>query len=165
MALKCTNTSSPPSWVMKPKPFASLNHFTVPCAMTFPLFSGCGALRSVDPGVHRRGDARSKPRSLFSRGPSASDRMSEVSLDEPELLAFLRRGEARRATACLGARGTTDPMNVVFRRVRQIEVHDVRDLGHVDSARGDVGRDQHAIAAVAEAVERLAPLRHRAVGV
>src|SRR5207244_6592913 len=34
MALKWTNTSSPPSWVMNPKPFASLNHFTRPCAMT-----------------------------------------------------------------------------------------------------------------------------------
>src|SRR4029453_13684487 len=33
MALKCTNTSSPASWVMKPKPFASLNHLTVPLAI------------------------------------------------------------------------------------------------------------------------------------
>src|SRR5215207_6035314 len=30
MALKCTKTSGPPSREMKPKPFASLNHFTVP---------------------------------------------------------------------------------------------------------------------------------------
>src|SRR5437667_12226552 len=30
MAEKCTKTSSPPSMVMKPKPFASLNHLTVP---------------------------------------------------------------------------------------------------------------------------------------
>src|SRR5688572_1155038 len=36
MAEKWTNTSSPPSWEMKPKPFASLNHFTVPFA-TFLL--------------------------------------------------------------------------------------------------------------------------------
>ena len=34
MAVWWQNTSSPPpSWVMKPKPFASLNHFTVPVAM------------------------------------------------------------------------------------------------------------------------------------
>src|SRR5215831_13512622 len=32
MAEKCTKTSSPPSWEMKPNPFASLNHFTVPVA-------------------------------------------------------------------------------------------------------------------------------------
>ena len=34
IALKCTKTSGPPSsWVMKPKPFSPLNHFTVPVAM------------------------------------------------------------------------------------------------------------------------------------
>src|SRR5439155_6404326 len=32
MAEKWTNTSSPSGWEMKPKPFASLNHFTVPLA-------------------------------------------------------------------------------------------------------------------------------------
>src|SRR5205814_6827755 len=32
IAEKWTNTSSPPSWEMNPKPFASLNHFTVPLA-------------------------------------------------------------------------------------------------------------------------------------
>src|SRR5262245_54435823 len=31
MAEKCTNTSSPVSDAMKPKPFASLNHLTEPC--------------------------------------------------------------------------------------------------------------------------------------
>src|SRR4051794_30291134 len=40
IAEKCANKSSPPwSGVMKPKPFASLNHFTVPVAITlFLLF-------------------------------------------------------------------------------------------------------------------------------
>jgi len=39
IALKWTNTSGPPSLEMKPKPFASLNHFTVPVmrAMTDPF--------------------------------------------------------------------------------------------------------------------------------
>src|SRR2546425_2912530 len=32
IALKCTNTSGPSSWEMKPKPFSELNHFTVPVA-------------------------------------------------------------------------------------------------------------------------------------
>src|SRR5262245_34712186 len=40
MAEKCTNTSSPPGWEMKPKPFASLNHFTVPLATLMLLESG-----------------------------------------------------------------------------------------------------------------------------
>src|SRR6185503_17150090 len=53
MALKCTNTSSPPSWVMKPYPFASLNHLTVPLAMTRPL-SERGS-RPVKPRHHGGG--------------------------------------------------------------------------------------------------------------
>ena len=39
-ALEWTNTSSPPPWVMKPKPFAAFNHFTFPVAMTRNLSSG-----------------------------------------------------------------------------------------------------------------------------
>jgi hypothetical protein len=41
---KCANRSSPPpSGVMKPKPFASLNHFTVPVAifLSFPKKTCC----------------------------------------------------------------------------------------------------------------------------
>src|SRR6266542_2551451 len=38
IAVWWTNTSSPPpSWVMNPKPFASLNHFTIPLAIWTPL--------------------------------------------------------------------------------------------------------------------------------
>jgi len=58
-----------------------------------------------------------------------------------------------------------DPVDVVLRRVRKIEVDDVRDAGHVDAARRDVRGDQHAIAAIPETVERFAALRHRPVGV
>src|SRR6266478_3008732 len=63
------------------------------------------------------------------------------------------------------SRGTADAMNVVLGRVRHVEIHHVSDLRHVDPARRDVGRDQHAVAAVPEAVERLTTLRHRAIGV
>src|SRR5260370_28983118 len=35
MAEKWTNTSSPFSLVMKPKPLASLNHLTLPCVLIF----------------------------------------------------------------------------------------------------------------------------------
>src|SRR5215469_18891044 len=38
MAEKCTNTSSPFSRCMKPKPFAALNHFTVPFSFTIASF-------------------------------------------------------------------------------------------------------------------------------
>src|SRR6185369_11778236 len=38
IALKWTNTSSPPGWEMKPNPFSGLNHFTVPVGMGDPPF-------------------------------------------------------------------------------------------------------------------------------
>src|SRR5262245_64215594 len=123
---------------MKPKPFASLNHFTVPCPMTF-LFCCCPALRPVGPRSHPRSDARCMPRSLFSAGLGASYWMSQVSFDHAQLRVFLGRREARGAAARLRARGPADPMDVVLGRVRQIEVYDVRDLRHVDPARGDIG--------------------------
>src|SRR2546426_2355881 len=37
MAEKCTKTSSPDWRLMKPKPLASLNHFTVPCSIVLPV--------------------------------------------------------------------------------------------------------------------------------
>src|SRR5947209_7649277 len=40
IALKCTNTSGPSSWEMKPKPLSGLNHFTVPVATAIPPFLG-----------------------------------------------------------------------------------------------------------------------------
>src|SRR4030065_214835 len=49
MVEKCTNTSALPSvGVMKPKPLASLNHFTVPlCIVT----SALGATDGTNPGL------------------------------------------------------------------------------------------------------------------
>src|SRR5512139_2313759 len=39
IAEKCAKRSSPPlSGVMKPKPFASLNHLTVPVSILFPIY-------------------------------------------------------------------------------------------------------------------------------
>ena len=40
LAALSPSTSSPPSCVMNPYPFASLNHFTCPCAILRPLSSG-----------------------------------------------------------------------------------------------------------------------------
>src|SRR5579859_5770805 len=52
MPLKWTNRSRPPSsGVMKPKPLSSLNHFTVPVAINFPLYS-CLRTRSDGPREH-----------------------------------------------------------------------------------------------------------------
>src|SRR6478672_10013084 len=37
---KCTKTSSPSAWLMKPKPFSALKNLTVPVGIAVPLVSG-----------------------------------------------------------------------------------------------------------------------------
>src|SRR5690606_18525233 len=47
IARKCTNTSSPLSRLMNPKPFASLNHFTVPISRSAMLTHSTGLADEV----------------------------------------------------------------------------------------------------------------------
>ena len=58
-----------------------------------------------------------------------------------------------------------DPVDVVLRVPRQLEVDDDRQVLDVEAAGRDVGRDEHPDLAVLEALERLRPLRLRAVRV
>jgi len=46
----------------------------------------------------------------------------------------------------LGAAGTPDPMGVGFRRVRNVEVDDMRDVAHIDAPRGDIRGHEDIIA-------------------
>ncbi len=62
-------------------------------------------------------------------------------------------GEPGRA----GASGASDAVDVVLGHVRQLVVDDQRQVVDVESARGDVGRDQHLQLAFLERVERLHP--------
>src|SRR5450631_787570 len=70
-----------------------------------------------------------------------------LALDQPFDIAqerVLVDAYQRNRLACsAGAPGSADAMHVVLRNVRQIVVHDVRQLIDVDAARGDVGGDQH----------------------
>src|ERR1700730_1335950 len=71
MALKCTNTSGPPaSWVMKPKPFSPLNHFTVPLAIAIPSFPGL--TRSVDQRIAAGGSCEPEGLPLLDAGVAPS---------------------------------------------------------------------------------------------
>jgi hypothetical protein len=56
-------------------------------------------------------------------------------------------------------------MDVVVRRRGHVEVDDVAERFDVDASGGDVGRDQHGIAAALEAGQRLRPLALRPVAV
>src|ERR1700681_1734870 len=71
MALKCTNTSGPPaSWVMKPKPFSPLNHFTVPLAIAIPSFPGL--TQSVDQRIAAGGSFEPEGLPLLDAGVAPS---------------------------------------------------------------------------------------------
>ncbi|VWC23611.1 hypothetical protein BLA24064_05945 [Burkholderia latens] len=62
--------------------------------------------------------------------------------------------EAHRGARTAGPAGTADTVHVVFRELRQIIVEHVRDARDVDAAGRDVGRDQHAHAALAQRTDR-----------
>ena len=92
-------------------------------------------------------------------------RAADVSFDGVQLGALFRRGETRSVAVRPGARGAADPMHVVLDRVRQVVVDDALNVGDVDAAGCDVRGNQDTVATAAEAVQRLAPLRLRAIGV
>ena len=58
-----------------------------------------------------------------------------------------------------GARGSANAMHIGLRHIRQIEINDMCHAIHIDAARGDIGRDQHADAPVLERLQRPFPLR------
>src|SRR3546814_16520817 len=72
----------------------------------------------------------------------------------PYTTLFLSIAERDGDALGAGARGAADAVDVALRLVRQFVVDDVGDPWHVDAARGDVGRHQHAGTARAEGVER-----------
>ncbi len=61
---KCTNTSGPLSCSIKPKPFASLNHFTVPSAIFNSMFP-CGNVLVVQPYLLKNKKTRNHKRSAW----------------------------------------------------------------------------------------------------
>ena len=56
-------------------------------------------------------------------------------------------------------------MHVVLGHVGEVKDDHVADVGHVDAAGGDVGRNQHPVEAVLESLQRLSALSLGAVGV
>ena len=64
------------------------------------------------------------------------------------------RGQITKSRGQKGAGQRTDPVNVSLDRVRHLEVDDERDVGHVDTATGEVGRYEDVALARADRVER-----------
>src|SRR6185436_11787224 len=60
--------------------------------------------------------------------------------------------------------GPANAMHVILRMLRHVEVDDVTDIGDVETARRDVGGNEHLVTAVAEAVQGLLPFALCPVG-
>ena len=56
-------------------------------------------------------------------------------------------------------------MHVVLGGVRDVEIHDVSEVGNVDATRRDVGGDEHAVLTALEVLERARALRLRTIAV
>ena len=82
---------------------------------------------------------------------------AQITADEPldglQLLALLRRNERYGLARRTGPTRAADPMHVVLRHVRQVEVHDLWQAVDVDAAGRDVGRHQHLHASGLETLE------------
>src|SRR5262249_42924395 len=61
--------------------------------------------------------------------------------------------------------GTAHAMNEIFRRLRKVVVHDVRDAIDVDAASRNIGGDEHAIVSLLKSAERLVTLILAAIAV
>lgn len=71
---------------------------------------------------------------------------------------ILRGHETGRPAGGLHPSGPADPVDVIFRRIREIIIDDVADVGHIDSAGGNIRRHQHPVSPAAEPLERRAAL-------
>src|ERR1043166_6434834 len=99
------------------------------------------------------------------RQRDAQQWFADRALDHAELGLLLRRHERERLARHLGARRASHAMDVIVRGARDVEVDDVPQCLDVDAARGDVGRDEHAIAAALESFPRVFALSLRPVAV
>ena len=53
-----------------------------------------------------------------------------------------------------GATGAAAAMDERLRVLRQVAVNDEAEVGEIEAARGDIGRDAHAGTAIAQRLER-----------
>lgn len=75
--------------------------------------------------------------------------MFQISFDTRERIDVAFAHERERFSFFTGATRTSDAVNVIFRIIRQLEVHDHVDTFDVEAASRDVGRDQDVVIALA----------------
>src|SRR6185312_13636508 len=93
------------------------------------------------------------------------ERPARQPLDIAQQRPLLGAAKGERDAGAAGTRGAADAVDVALRHVRQVEIDDMGNAIDVDAAGGDIGVDQHAHPAVAEALERPLPRILRLVAV
>ena len=79
-------------------------------------------------------------------------------LDLDQAVFLFRADQRDRLALPAGPAGTSDPMDVVLRGMRQLEVDHPGQIVDVQAARGDIGGDQHPQAPRLEGLQRLGAL-------
>src|SRR5437762_5725004 len=102
---------------------------------------------------------------LESRDDLLLDFLADKPLDVAKEGAVFARDERHGLARFPRAAGAADAVDVVFRDVRQVVVHDVRQRLDVQAPRRDVGGDEHLQLAVLEALQGLHALRLALVAV
>ena len=74
---------------------------------------------------------------------SHRDRSADQPFDGSKVRHFITIAKGNGGAGSANAAGSADAVHVRFRLVRQIVIHHVRDIIHIDPARRDVGGDQH----------------------
>src|SRR5579863_9946242 len=120
--------------VARALPMVALRRSAMGRSMLAGLWRQVANLRDL--GLENRG----APRQLGPR-----DARTRQPLDTPQLLHLVGRSEAGGAAALCCSRGAADPVDIVLRDMRQVEVHDMANVGDVDAARRDVRRHQDPV--------------------
>jgi len=84
--------------------------------------------------------------------------VADVLLDVRQRDGVFLAAEAYRVALGAGARSAADAMHIVLGIVRQIEVEDMAHVGNMQTARRDIGGDQHGNPALVKVAHHLEPL-------
>ena len=76
--------------------------------------------------------------------PLADDAAADESLQRAQFVPVLRRDKADGVAHRVRPAGAADAMDIIFRVHREIVIHHMRNTVHVNAARRDVRRHQHA---------------------
>ena len=80
---------------------------------------------------------------FVTRQCNARDLFLQQTLNVVQQFVFINAHQRQGFTRRRSTTGTADTVNVIFRHVRQLIVHHVRQLFNIQTARGDIGRHQH----------------------